>query len=45
MQVASAAQWRWGDAQKILKYWSVKTTERLTGLRAGLAVRKSDSKG
>jgi hypothetical protein len=33
MQIASAAQWRWGDAEKIMKYWSEKISGRLQELR------------
>jgi hypothetical protein len=33
MQIVSATQWRWGDAEEVLKYWSAKTTERLTELK------------
>ena len=33
MQIVSAVQWRWGDAEEVLKYWSAKTTERLTELK------------
>jgi hypothetical protein len=33
MQIASAAHLRWGDAEKVPKYWSAKTTERLAKLK------------
>ncbi len=33
MQIASAATWRWGDAEKIMNYWAAKITERLQELR------------
>lgn len=33
MQIASAAQWRWGDAEKIMKYWSEKISARLQELK------------
>jgi hypothetical protein len=32
MQIASAAQWRWGDAEKVMKYWSEKISARLQEL-------------
>jgi len=33
MQIASAAQWQWGDAEKIMKYWAEKISARLQELR------------
>ena len=38
MQVRSAAQWRWGDAETIMKYWAEKTAARLQELRTRGAV-------
>lgn len=33
MQIASAAQWRWGDAEKVMKYWAEKIAARLQELK------------
>jgi hypothetical protein len=33
MQIASAAQWRWGDAEKVMKYWAEKIATRLQELK------------
>jgi hypothetical protein len=33
MQIAAAAQWQWGDAEKIMKYWAAKISTRLQELR------------
>ncbi len=33
MQIAAAAQWQWGDAEKIMKYWAEKISARLQELR------------
>jgi hypothetical protein len=34
MQVASAAQWQWGDAEKVMQYWAERIPARLQELKA-----------
>ena len=34
MQIASAAQWQWGDAEKVMKYWAEKIATRLQELKS-----------
>ena len=34
MQIASAAQWQWGDAEKVMQYWAERISARLQELKA-----------